>query len=154
VIILEDKHNGAGTITNRQELEVRWGDCDAAGILYYAKYFDLFTDGRVALLKHIGIPYYQFFHDQGIVVVVLEATCRYRKSLRLEERYIMDTTLSPPGRTGMVFDYIITSAGSGQLVAEGRTAHTFVDEAGKPFNLKKKHPELWLKLQEKFNHNI
>jgi acyl-CoA thioester hydrolase len=154
VIILEDKHDGVGGITNRQELEVRWGDCDAAGILYYAKYFDLFTDGRVALLKQIGIPYYQFFHDQGIVVVVLEATCRYRKSLRLEERYIMDTKLSPPGRTGMVFDYIITSAGSGQLVAEGRTAHTFVDEAGKPFNLKKKHPGLWSKLQEKFNHNI
>jgi acyl-CoA thioester hydrolase len=154
VIILEDKRDGDGGITNRQELEVRWGDCDAAGILYYAKYFDLFTDGRVALLKQIGIPYYQFFHDQGIVVVVLEATCRYRKSLRLEERYIMDTTLSTPRRTGMVFDYIITSAGSKQLVAEGRTAHAFVGDNGKPFDLRKKHPEIWSKLQEKFNNNI
>ena len=151
---MEDISTGTGVITNRQELEVRWGDCDAAGVLYYAKYFDLFTDGRVALLKQIGIPYHQFFHDRGIVVVVLEATCRYSKSLRLEERYIMETTLSPPRRTGMVFEYHITSAGGKQLVAEGRTAHAFVGDNGKPFDLRKKHPEIWAKLQEKFNNNI
>lgn len=141
-------------VTNRQELEVRWGDCDAAGIVYYAKYFDLFTDGRVALFKKINIPYQSFFHNQGIVMVAVEANCRYRKSLLPEERYFLNTTLSRLSRTRMVFDYVITSAENGQLVAEGRTVHAFVDSTGKPFDIKKKHPGLWSTLQENYNKNI
>ena len=144
----------ADGITNRQELEVRWGDCDAAGIVYYAKYFDLFTDGRVALLKKINIPYQKFFHDQGIVVVAVEATCRYRKSLLPEERYFLSTKLSRLSRSRMVFDYVITSAENEQLVAEGRTVHAFVDSTGKPFDIKKKHPGLWSQLQGNYYKNI
>ncbi|MDD4767988.1 MAG: thioesterase family protein [Desulfotomaculaceae bacterium] len=146
--------SATGGITNRQELEVRWGDCDAAGIVYYAKYFDLFTDGRVALLKKINIPYQKFFHSQGIVVVVVEATCRYRKSLQPEERYFLKTTLSRLSRSRMIFDYVITSAENEQLAAEGRTVHAFVDDTGKPFDIKKKYPQLWSQLQENYNQNI
>lgn len=151
---MENKCSTVDGVTNRQELEVRWGDCDAAGIVYYAKYFDLFTDGRVALLKKINIPYQKFFHDQGIVVVAVEATCRYRKSLLPEERYFLNTTMSRLGRTRMIFDYVITSADNEQLVAEGRTVHAFVDGAGKPFDIKKKYPVLWSQLLENYNKNI
>ena len=28
------------SIACEREMEVRWGDCDAAGIVYYARYFD------------------------------------------------------------------------------------------------------------------
>jgi acyl-CoA thioester hydrolase len=150
---MEGERNGTGGITNRQELEVRWGDCDAAGIVYYAKYFDLFTDGRVALLKIIGIPYQKFFHEQGIVVVAVEAACRYRKSLFPEEKYFLSTTLSRLGRTRMIFDYIITAADQ-TPVAEGRTVHAYVDNTGKPFDIKKKRPELWSKLQDHYNISI
>lgn len=148
---MKDICPNAEGVTNRQELEVRWGDCDAAGIVYYAKYFDLFTDGRVALLKKINIPYQKFFHNQGIVVVAVEASCRYRKSLLPEERYFLSTTLSRLSRTRMVFDYVITGAENGHLVAEGRTVHAFVDGAGKPFDIKKKHPGLWSQLLENYN---
>lgn len=151
---MKDMDPTAEGITNRQELEVRWGDCDAAGIVYYAKYFDLFTDGRVALLKKINIPYQKFFHSQGIVVVAVEATCRYRKSLQPEERYFLKTTLSRLSRSRMIFDYVITSAESDQLAAEGRTIHAFVDGTGKPFDIKKKHPRLWSQLQENYHQNI
>ncbi len=133
-------------ISHSQELEVRWGDCDAAGIVYYVKYFDWFTDGRVALLKHINIPYQKSFHEQGITVVVIEATCRYRKNLKSEENFILWTKLARFSRTRMIFDYIITKPDNEQVVAEGRTVHTFVDNAGKPFNIGKNYPELWEKL--------
>jgi acyl-CoA thioester hydrolase len=150
---VKDISSSAVVITNRQELEVRWGDCDAAGIVYYAKYFDWFTDGRVALLKKIGIPYQKFFHEQGIVVVAVEATCRYRKSLLPEEKYFLNTTLSRLGRTRMLFDYIITAADE-TLVAEGHTVHAYVDNTGKPFDIKKKRPALWSKLQDQYNISI
>ncbi len=137
-----------GRITCVQEMEVRWGDCDAAGIVYYARYFDWFTDGRVALLKQIGLPYQQFFHEQGIVVVVIEASCLYRRNLKPEEKYILSTTFTQLGRTRMTYDYVITKQEVHTVVAEGRTVHAYVDEAGKPFDIKKRRPDLWEKLLE------
>lgn len=139
---------GSGEITCAQEMEVRWGDCDAAGIVYYAKYFDWFTDGRIALLKQIGLPYQKFFHEQGIVVVVIEASCRYRKNLRSEEKYMLSTTFTKLGRTRMVYDYLITKPEDQSVVAEGRTVHAYIDETGKPFDIKKRRPDLWEKLLE------
>lgn len=137
-----------GSISNEQVMEVRWGDCDAAGIVYYAKYFDLFTDGRVALLQQVGLPYQQTFHEQGIVVVAVEASCRYRKNLKPEEKYILNTKLSRLGRTRMVFEYVITKFEDHSIACEGKTVHTYVDDTGKPFDLKKRRPDLWAKLEE------
>ena len=144
----KDVVEGGKSISNEQEMEVRWGDCDAAGIVYYAKYFDLFTDGRVALLKKVGLPYQQFFHEQGIVVVAVEATSRYRKNLKPEEKYILSTRLAHLGRTRMIFEYVITKHEDQSVATEGRTVHTFVDDTGKPFDLKKRRPDLWAKLEE------
>lgn len=48
--------------TCRLGLEVGWGDVDAAGIVYYVKYFDWFSDGRVALLKQVNLPYYSLWY--------------------------------------------------------------------------------------------
>ena len=137
------------SISNEQEMEVRWGDCDAAGIVYHPRYFDLFTDGRVALLKKFGLPYQKTFQEQDIVVVAVEASCRYRKNLKPEEKYIIRTTLSSLGRTRMVFDYVITKLEDSSTAAEGKTVHAYVDNTGKPFDLKKKHPDLWAKLEER-----
>jgi len=138
-------------VTNRQELEVRWGDCDAAGIVYHVKYFDWFTDGRVALFKEMNMSYQKFFHQQGIVLVAVEASCRYRKSLYPEEKYILDTAFSHLSRTRMIFDYVITRFEDETVVAEGRTVHAYVDVKGKPFDIKKRHPDLWLKLSGLLN---
>ncbi len=135
-------------MTNRQELEVRWGDCDAAGIVYHVRYFDWFTDGRVALFKKMNLSYQKFFHERGIVLVAVEASCRYRKSLFPEERYTLNTTFFHLSRTRMIFDYVINKFDDDTVVAEGRTVHAYVDGAGKPFDIKKRYPELWLKLSD------
>lgn len=135
-------------ISNKQEMEVRWGDCDAAGIVYHARYFDLFTDGRVALFKQIGLPYQQTFHEQGIVVVVVEASCRYLSSLKPEDRYILTTTLTHLGRTRMNFAYVITRPDTNAVAVEGKTMHTYVDTQGKPFDIKKRRPDLWEQLEQ------
>lgn len=139
---------GGGIISNVQKMEIRWGDCDAAGIVYHPRYFDLFTDGRVALFKQIGLPYQQSFHEQGIEVVVVEASCRYHNSLKPEDKYILTTKLTHLGRTRMNFAYVITMPENQTVAVAGKTMHAFVDTQGKPFDLKKRRPDLWEKLEE------
>ena len=130
----------------RKETEVRWGDCDAAGITYYAKYFDWFSDGRIELFRQVGLPYMADFHQQGIFLVAVEASCRYRHSLKPEEKIVLETRLSKLTRTRLEFKYRIFKKEDGILAAEGTTSHAYVDAQGKPFDIKKKHLLLWEKL--------
>ncbi|SHI33276.1 acyl-CoA thioesterase [Desulfofundulus thermosubterraneus] len=133
----------------RLEMEVGWGDCDAAGIAYYAQYFDWFSNGRIQLFKKYGLPYMTFFQRQNINMVALEAGCRYKKSLRPEEIIILETVLVILTRTRIGFKYKIFKK-DGVLAAEGFTTHAYVDERGKPFDLKKRHPALWEKINALF----
>jgi len=127
----------------RMGMKVRWGDCDAAGIVYYARYFDWFSDGRVELFANIGLPYRKTFHEKGIELVAVEASCRYRQSLRPEEEIILETFLTKVTRARLEFRYRVLRREDGVLTAEGATAHAYVDAEGKPFDVKKRHPLLW-----------
>ncbi|WP_240985436.1 acyl-CoA thioesterase [Acididesulfobacillus acetoxydans] len=129
----------------RLEMTIGWGDCDAAGITYYARYFDWFTNGRLHLLKSFGLPYMTTFQYQDISLVGLEANCRYKKLLFPDETVVLETSLPELKRTRMTFVYKVYKQ-DGQLAAKGTTVHTYVDHQGKPFDLKKRHPELWSKL--------
>ncbi|RUS45058.1 acyl-CoA thioesterase [Cohnella sp. AR92] len=129
------------------EMTVTWGDCDAAGIHYYARSFDWFTNARMGLLANYGFPYMAAWHHQGIFLVCLHADCQYRKMLRPEDRIVVRTELAELSRTRMAFDYRIYKEG-GILAAEGTTKHAYVDPSGSPFNLERRHPELWASLKE------
>ncbi len=131
----------------RLEMKVRWGDCDPAGIVYYAKYFDWFSDGRIELFKQIGLPYWNIFHKQGIELVAIEAGCRYRQPLRPEEEIILETCLARLTRSRLEFTYRVFKKEDGALAVEGTTVHAYVDSQGKPFDVKKRHPLLWEKMQ-------
>ncbi len=130
----------------QKEMEVGWGDCDAAGITYYAKYFDWFSYGRIELFKKIGLPYLACFHEQGISLVTVEALCFYKQSLKPEQGIVLETWLSGLTRARMEFRYRVFRKEDGVLAAEGMTAHAYVDAKIKPFDLKKRYPTLWEKL--------
>lgn len=129
----------------QKELEVPWGDCDPAGIVYYVNYFDWFSVGRVEFFKQIGLPYKEHFYNQGIFMLVIDARCRYKRSLEPEEKVVLETWLARLMRSRLEFQYRIKKDDGG-TVAEGFTIHAYVDKQGKPFDLKKKFPLLWERL--------
>lgn len=135
------------TYTAALPMVITWGDCDAAGISYYARYFDWFTNGRMFFLKKNGLPYMTAFHDQGITIVGLKAECQYKHTLRPEDEVVLETTLAELTKTRVAFTYKILKE-DGTIAAFGRTEHAFVDQEGKPFNLSKRYPEKWQELNK------
>ncbi|MCL6444016.1 MAG: acyl-CoA thioesterase [Alicyclobacillus sp.] len=122
--------------------EVRWGECDPAGIVYHPAYIDWFSVARMHVLSEYGIRYMRDFHDQGIVVVVLGVQCQYRKSLRAEDNITVEAWLRHLSRTRMGFGYRVLNE-QGEVCAEGETEHAFVDVHNRPVNVAKRRPELW-----------
>ena len=39
---------------NRKEIQVEWGDCDPAGIVYYPRFFEMFDSCTNALFESVG----------------------------------------------------------------------------------------------------
>jgi 4-hydroxybenzoyl-CoA thioesterase len=44
------------TVVNRRTVHIEWGDCDAAGIVFYPRYFAMFDASTMALFESVGWP--------------------------------------------------------------------------------------------------
>jgi acyl-CoA thioester hydrolase len=128
------------------ELEVRWGECDPAGIVYHPVYFDWFSVARMRFLRENGISYMESFHDNGIVLVVLDVGCQYKKTLRAEDKVFIETRMAVLSRTRIRMRYQVWNEHH-ELCGEGFTEHAYVDEQGKAVNIAKRTPDLWNRLQ-------
>lgn len=134
------------------DLEVRWGECDPAGIVYHPNYLDWFSVARMRLLADNGAPYMRHFHDNGVVLVVLTANCQFRKVLRAEDRVKVTATLVGLTRTRMAVEYMVHDEG-GNLCVEGKTTHAFVDMKQRPVNVARRSPALWAVLGQFADHD-
>ena len=60
------------------ELRVRYAETDQMGVVYYANYLVWFEVGRVEFMRSLGFDYKQMEVEDGCILPVIEATCRYK----------------------------------------------------------------------------
>ncbi len=91
------------------------------GIVHHAKYLEYFVAGRVEYMHRRGIGYLDCV-NRGIHLPVVETSARYRRTVRFDERIVVDTLLTELGRATVRFTYrLLRDDPSGDLVAEGAT---------------------------------
>lgn len=116
----------------------RYSETDQMGVVNHARYFDWFSEGRVAWLKARGHSYKQW-ENEGWFLPVLDAQCTYRKGVRFQDELELRTILSEFNPRKVVFNYKLTSKGKSDILAEAETVHYFIRN-GKP---KKLDPKLY-----------
>ena len=63
---------------NEVEIQVSWGDCDAAGIIFYPNYFRWFDECTQALLRSVGVGQRSLRDEFGIVgTAAVDASARF-----------------------------------------------------------------------------
>ena len=113
-------------------VRVRYAETDQMGVVYYANFFVWFEIGRVELLRQIGFEYAAMEAEEGCLLPVVEATCRYRSPARYDDQLLIETHVQNQ-RTSMVkFGYRVLRSTTDnisepKLLAEGETVHVFVD---------------------------
>ncbi|HTY35883.1 MAG TPA: thioesterase family protein [Bacteroidota bacterium] len=119
-------------VRNRTKIRVRYADTDAMKFVYYGKYFEYFEQGRSELLRDIGMPYTEI-EKQGILIAVVEAYAKYRKSARYDDLLIVETTCSEVPVARIRIEYRIMLEGETEPLVEGYTVHSFLNEStGRP----------------------
>jgi len=59
---------------NRREVQIQWGDCDPANIVYYPRYFAMFDDSTSIMFEASGFSKQDLVHKYGLVGIPMVDT--------------------------------------------------------------------------------
>lgn len=110
------------------EIRVRYQETDGQRRLHHANYFTYFEMGRTEMLRARGATYRQF-EDAGLMMVVSEATCRYRAPAAYDDLLTLRTWVEQMGGASIKHGYEVIR--EGVIIATGATVVVCVDNEGK-----------------------
>jgi YbgC/YbaW family acyl-CoA thioester hydrolase len=110
-----------------QERIIEWGDCDAAGIVYYPNYFRWIDGTFHALGRAAGFDQTTLARDFGLMgTPLMESGLRFVSPGRYHDRLRIEARISRLGGSGLTVEYAL--AIGERAVAEGREVRAFVAE--------------------------
>ncbi len=125
--------------THEARLRVRYAETDRMGVVYYANYFVWMEVGRAEYCRAAGLRYKDMEENDGILLAVVEAHCRYSLPAYYDEEIAVRTSLGIANRRMVEFKYEIREAGAGRPLASGATKHIFLSREMKPVRLPEKY---------------
>ena len=110
--------------------KVYYHDTDCGGVVYYANYLVWFEVARTEFLKSRGISYKDLEEKNNLYLMVVESQCRHIAPATYDDSVAIETWISQMKNSSMTFEYKVFS--NDKLIAEGETAHVFINKEGKP----------------------
>ncbi len=108
-------------------LRARYAETDTMGVVYYSNYLVWMEVGRVALCKDLGFSYRDMELEDGVLLAVAEAACRYRAPARFDDEVIVKAWIEKAHSRMVTFGYEMRLAENNLVLATGHTSHIFVD---------------------------
>jgi 4-hydroxybenzoyl-CoA thioesterase len=113
-------------LTNTRTVRIEWGDCDPAGIIFYARYFWFFDVSTTMLVERaLGmkkIDYLKAFNFTGHPVV--ETRARFLLPTRFGDEVAIESTVVSHGRSSFKVEHRLALAGT--LAVEGSETRVWV----------------------------
>lgn len=120
-------------------LRVRYAETDQMGVVYYANYLVWMELGRAEYCRAAGIRYRDMEMNDGILLAVAEANCRYASPARYDEEVIVRTWIEQAHPRMIRFAYEMVEAATERMLATGETKHVFSGRDMKPKKLPEKY---------------
>ncbi|MBA3045269.1 MAG: acyl-CoA thioesterase [Candidatus Thermoplasmatota archaeon] len=122
------------------EIRVRYIEIDQMGVVNNVNYFRWLEEGRVELLRDLGMPLIDI-ERSGTILMIAETLCNYLSPARYDELLILETWISHVGNKSIRFDYRVSRKEDEKVIARAHTVHVTTDKTGKskliPPDLKK-----------------
>jgi acyl-CoA thioester hydrolase len=120
-------------------VRVRYAETDQMGIVYYANYLVWMEIGRAEYCRAVGVRYRDMEVEDGILLTVAEATCRYLAPAYYDDEVIVRTSVQDAHPRLVRFSYEMIGGHDGRRLATGDTKHIFCGRDGKPKRLPEKY---------------
>jgi acyl-CoA thioester hydrolase len=126
-------------LSHQTRLRVRYAETDQMGVVYYANYLVWMEVARVEFCKALGFRYKDMEIDDGVLLAVVDAQCRYLYPARFDQEVIVETRIAETNSRMVSFSYEMRLAESDRKPATGSTRHIFCNRAMKPVRLPEKY---------------
>lgn len=124
-------------------VRVRYAETDQMGVAYYGNYLTWFEVARVEWCKAAGFNYRDMERQDGAMLVVAEATCRYRAPARFDDELAIRTFVTKARSRLVAFGYEVRNVETGELLATGETSHLITGTDLKPRTLPEKYRSMF-----------
>ncbi len=112
------------------DIEVRWGDCDPAGIAFYPRFFEWMDVAATELHRLLGVKRIGTDLVRGLPLV--EAGAQFLAPALVEDRLEVRTFVTKIGRTSLALRHEFVRKTDGVVLAKATERRVFVvREAGK-----------------------
>jgi acyl-CoA thioester hydrolase len=102
------------------EERVRWGDVDAARIIFYGAYIRFFEYAETELFREVGLQYGVMFDELKIWLPRVHLECDFKRAARLDDLLEVSVFVGRFGTRSMRLDFEVRRNGEEALIA---TAH-------------------------------
>jgi YbgC/YbaW family acyl-CoA thioester hydrolase len=119
------------------EERVRWGDVDAAGIIFYGSYIRFFEIGETELFRAVGLPYGKVFDELNIWLPRVHLECDFHRAAQMDDLLQVSVYVGKIGHTSLRLNFEVRKRNEAAEIEEDlmATAH-FVLVATDRENLK------------------
>jgi len=126
-------------LTNRRTISVEWGDCDAAGIVYFPRYFEWFDACTAALFRAAGFQKRDLLETYGIAgFPVVDARARFAVSSTFGDEVVVESTITRFGRSS--FDVQHRLLRGDEVAVEGFETRVWTKREPGAHSTLKSHP--------------
>jgi acyl-CoA thioester hydrolase len=127
--------------SHQTRVRVRYAETDQMGVVYYANYLVWMEVARVEFCQALGFRYRDMEIEDGVMIAVVEAQCRYLYPARFDDEVIIETRLVAANPRIVSFGYEMRLAEGDRKLATGTTRHIFCNREMKPVRLPAKYRE-------------
>jgi acyl-CoA thioester hydrolase len=99
------------------EDRVRWGDVDAAGIIFYGAYIRFFEIAETELFRAVGLPYPVMFEELDVWLPRVHLECDFHHTARLDDLLEVSVYVGRFGNKSMRLDFEVRRKGDELLIA-------------------------------------
>lgn len=134
-----DVASAAAPAVAETRFRVRYAETDQMGIVYYANYLIWMEVGRVEYCRQTGISYADMEREDGILLTVAEANCRYMAPALYDQEIAVKTWIEQAHARLVTFAYEMRSTIDDRKLATGTTKHVFCGRDLRPTRLPGKY---------------
>lgn len=116
----------AETFTHRMEIDIEFGDCDPAGIVYFPNFFRFFDNAAAHMFADaLGLRKREWTKRFGIVgIPVVDVNAVFKSPSRFGDRVTIESTVLSMGRTSFRIGHRLINAGT--FAVEGEATRVWI----------------------------
>ena len=135
-------------LSSEIEIDIRFSETDAMGVVWHGNYLKFFEDGREAFGKTFGLEYLTIF-DQGYYTPIVKSEIDHKAPVYYGQAIKVITKYIPSKSAKIMFEYEVVNLTTGETCAVGKTMQVFLEKESRTLELLT--PDFYSQWKEKNN---